>query len=75
MTDEPADVAAPRPDVTIGAITPEPTTDEVAAIVAAIEMAWPKPQPPTRLVTPSARWRFSGRWWAKPVPARRDRPY
>ena len=52
----------------------EATDEEVAAIVAAIEVAWPRPavtgadeQPP--------RWRFSGRWWTKPVPLRRNRPW
>jgi hypothetical protein len=52
----------------------EPTDEEVAAIVAAVEVAWPKavvagaPEPPMR-------WRFSGRWWSKPVPLRRIRPW
>ena len=55
-------------------IAPEPSEEEAVAIVAAIEAAWPKPtiaaepdQPP--------RWRFSGRWWTKPIPIRRDRPW
>ena len=58
-------------------ITPAPTDDEAAVIVAAVEALWPKPvvaaadQNPLR--APS--WRFSGRWWAKPLPSRRDRPY
>ena len=52
-----------------------PTPEELAAIVAAVEMAWPRPvvtaapeddEPP--------RWRFSGRWWVQPVPSRRVRP-
>jgi hypothetical protein len=55
-------------------ITPVPTDEEAVAIVAALELAvanrsaddGPAPQP--------NRWRFSGRWWSKPVPARRDRP-
>jgi len=50
----------------------EPTDEEVAAIVAAIEVTWPRP-----VVAPAAeppRWRFSNRWWAKPVPLRRVRP-
>ncbi|HUW01173.1 MAG TPA: hypothetical protein VMW08_02350 [Acidimicrobiales bacterium] len=49
------------------------TDEEAAAIVAAIELSWPAvsgeatpDQPP--------RWRFAGRWWAKPVPLGRDRP-
>jgi hypothetical protein len=54
-------------------ITPAPTEDEAAAIAAALEVAWPKgvvEEPPA----PDARWRFSGRWWTKPVPAGRARP-
>lgn len=61
---------APR----IASITPEPTDDEVAAIVAAIELSWPAPS----VVAESdeiERWRFSGRWWTKPLPLRRDRPW
>jgi hypothetical protein len=52
-----------------------PSDDEAAAIVAAIEIVWPRPvayAPPSE-DTPT--WRFSGLWWAKPVPARRDRPW
>jgi hypothetical protein len=55
----------------------EPSADELAAIVAAVEIAWPRPV----VVAPSADdpggspWRFSGRWWARPVTARRDRPW
>ena len=47
------------------------------AIVAAVEALWPKPvvaaehDNPLRVPT----WRFSGRWWAKPISARRDRPF
>jgi len=54
-----------------------PTTEEVVAVMAAIEHLWPKPV----LVLPVATtrttppWRFSGRWWVRPVAARRDRPY
>lgn len=58
-------------------ITPSPTDEEAAAVVAAVEALWPKP---VLMVTPeqmrrTAAWRFSGRWWARPVAARRDRPY
>jgi len=54
----------------------QPSEDELAAIVAAIEIAWPKPVviPPPVNSEPS-RWRFAGRWWSKPIPARRDRPW
>ena len=52
---------------------PTPDDDELAAILAAVEAAWPRPAAPAPDETPS-RWRFSGRWWSKPVPVRRDRP-
>ncbi len=56
-------------------IRPAPTDEEAAAIAAAIEVSWPRavvgpaepPSPP--------RWRFAGRWWTKPIPIRRDRPW
>jgi hypothetical protein len=52
------------------------TDEETAAIVAAIEAFWPRPVVvlPEASKRPSA-WRFSGRWWSRPVPARRDRPW
>ena len=53
-----------------------PTEDELAAIVAAVELTWPRPvvvAPPAEPPTPA--WRFSGRWWSRPVVARRDRPW
>jgi hypothetical protein len=59
--------------VHLGAITPDPTVEEVAAIAAAIETAWPRPFVAEPAVEAS-RWRFSGRWWSKPLPSRRDRP-
>ena len=51
----------------------EPSREELAAIVAAVEVAWPRPvvadhKPQT------PRWRFSGRWWTKPIVERRERP-
>jgi hypothetical protein len=54
-----------------------PTPEELAAIVAAVEVAWPRPVviTPTPPVAGAAGWRFSGRWWRKPVPVRRDRPW
>jgi hypothetical protein len=62
--------------VTTVSVTPEPTDEEAAAIMAATEALWPRPavlveEPPKR----NTAWRFSGRWWSRPVPARRDRPW
>lgn len=53
-----------------------PPPEVVAAIAAAMEAVWPRPV----VVAPAAEeappaWRFSGRWWNKPLPARRDRPW
>ena len=44
-----------------------PSEAEVAAIVAAIEMTWPKPVAPSsqRTVTQSTAWRHADRWWAE----------
>jgi hypothetical protein len=55
-------------------ISPEPTDEEAAAIVAAIHAATPAGggaagEPPV------PRWRWSGRWWSRPIPARRTRPW
>jgi hypothetical protein len=55
-------------------VTPAPTDEEAVAIAAAIEAAWPRPlAAPSEAPTP--RWRFAGRWWTKPIPVRRDRPW
>ena len=52
----------------------DPTDEEVAAIVAAVEASWPRAVVATA-PSPPQRWRFSGRWWTKPVPLRRSRPW
>ncbi len=51
----------------------EVTEPETAAIVAAASVLLSTPQVALRPEPPS-RWRFSGRWWVKPVPLRRRRP-
>jgi hypothetical protein len=68
-------VAAPPSAPVVVSVRPEPEPAVLAAIVAAVEEAWPRPraaddgggqnQPP---------WRFSGRWWTQPAALRRDRP-
>ena len=59
-------------------IRPTPTDEEAAAIAAAVHQAWPRAvlvddEPETSTV-----WRFSGRWWNKPIwgrpQANRQRP-
>jgi hypothetical protein len=54
----------------------DPTPEEMAAILAAIELTWPRPvvMAPTAPPEPP-KWRFAGRWWARPIPVRRDRPW
>lgn len=57
-------------------IEPQPTDEEVAVIAAAIEALWPRPVVVTVTPTEDRRsvWRFSGRWWSRPVQSRRERP-
>ncbi|HZQ26372.1 MAG TPA: hypothetical protein VFA94_01630 [Acidimicrobiales bacterium] len=52
-----------------------PTSEELAAILAAVEMAWPRPMVAGAGEGDPPRWRFSGRWWTRPIPARRERPW
>lgn len=54
----------------------DPSPEELAAIVAAIEAAWPRPVvvEPGEPERPST-WRFSGRWWSRPTTVRRERPW
>jgi hypothetical protein len=58
-------------------ITPTPTDEEAVAIVAALELAWPRPvllAAADESVERSA-WRYSGRWWARrDIAADRRRP-
>lgn len=48
-------------------ISPTPTDEEAAAIVAAIELAWPRPVVMVASATqaPTSAWKWSGRWWSK----------
>jgi len=55
-------------------ISPTPTEEEAAAIIAALEVGLPRAGVAETGSEHSNRWRFSGRWWSKPVPVRRSRP-
>jgi hypothetical protein len=55
-------------------MSPTPTDEEAAAIMAALEVGLPRAGVADPASEPSNRWRFSGRWWSKPVPVRRSRP-
>ena len=56
-------------------ISPSATEEEVAAIVAAIEALWPKPViVESNVARRVPTWRFSNRWWVKPLVTRRERP-
>ncbi len=56
------------------AVSPEPTEEEAAAIVAALEVTRPRVVAGDERDAVS-RWRWSGRWWSKPIPLRRQRPW
>jgi hypothetical protein len=65
--------ADPNPEVAVVGGDHDPSDEELAAIVAAIEVTRPR-----AFAAPAAelpRWRFSNRWWTKPVPLRRVRPW
>jgi hypothetical protein len=71
--------AAPSASVAEDQLTlrPRPAPDPavLAAITAAVQLAWPRPAPADEHDPAHEPWRFSGRWWNKPVPLRRDRPW
>ena len=45
-------------------VSPAPTEEELAAIMAAYEALWPKPSASSE-PEDSPRWRYAGRWWSK----------
>jgi len=55
--------------------TAGPSPEELAAIVAAVEVAWPRPTVVEAAAPAPNPWRFSGRWWTRPQTARRERPW
>jgi hypothetical protein len=54
---------------------PEPDAAVLAAITAAVQLAWPRPTPADERDPVHEPWRFSGRWWNKPVALSRNRPW
>jgi hypothetical protein len=54
---------------------PQPGPEVMAAITAGAQLVWPEPMAPDEQDPVHQAWRFSGRWWNKPVPLRRDRPW
>ncbi|HET9443921.1 MAG TPA: hypothetical protein VFO65_11395 [Acidimicrobiales bacterium] len=62
---------SPAPPAGPGRARREPSAEEVAAIVAAVEVAWPRPGPPPGDGRMQSPWRFSNRWWGR---GRRPRP-
>ncbi len=82
---EPTDSDGPATAAGFG-LRPRPTIDPVlAALIAeAVLEVWPRPPAvdPAAEAAAAARaeraeraWRFSGRWWTRPVAVRRDRPW
>jgi hypothetical protein len=51
----------------------EPSPQEMAAIVTALLVTRSRAAG-RAVIEPPPRWRFSGRWWSKPIPLRRVRP-
>jgi len=73
-------VTAAAPDGAPGPERRQPLAappEVAAAIAAAVEAVWPRPVVVVADEAGSAadHWRLSGRWWAKPLVARRDRPW
>lgn len=58
-------------------MSPVPTEEEAAAIVAAYEVLWPQPAAADSVRHPrrDTSWRFGNRWWSLPVAVRRNRPW
>lgn len=57
-------------------IRPLPTDEEAVAIAAAVQAMWPNTVVEADNVKArETGWKFSGRWWSRPLPSRRDRPH
>lgn len=70
---EPDAAAVDRGAVEVRGGNPDP--EELAAIVAAVQVVMASGAPVAADEGPPVpRWRFSGRWWSRPIQSRRDRP-
>lgn len=59
-------------------LRPKPAPDPaiLAALAVAADTLWPRPVGRVEeRDQPRLAWRFSGRWWHKPLVLRRDRPW
>ncbi|MBV9659952.1 MAG: hypothetical protein JO337_02215 [Acidimicrobiales bacterium] len=56
-------------------MTDPPSAEEMAAIMAAVELVWPRPVSAELEPTRPSMWRFSGRWWSRPHAVQRERPW
>ena len=68
-----SDVSTPGAPVVVS-VRPEPEPAVLAAIIAAVEEAWPRPRPADDEGPKYSPWRFSGRWWTQPMALGRARP-
>jgi hypothetical protein len=63
------------PGPAVADVSPTPTDEEAAAIVAAVELLWPQETGGDGSPRRQSAWKFSGRWWTQPIPLRRARPW
>jgi hypothetical protein len=65
-------------DATLAPFATRPDSDPMvlALVASAVDQLWTRPAPLGDESDPAHRvWRFSGRWWSKPTPLRRERPW
>ena len=74
-TPDPTDPGLPHSSVV--RVHPAPSDEEAAAIAAALSLlvATAPGAEGDHEPEPDPRWRFSGRWWSRPVPHARQRPW
>jgi hypothetical protein len=71
-------MSVPTPMPSSYGLAPRPVIEPavLAVLAASAELVWPGGHPaPESEPSGGPAWRFSGRWWARPVASRRDRPW